>query len=710
MRKFRLRRQSLTLFLLPALLSIAFLQCIEIPQEPVLPTTDIQLSVPLVNRTKYFDEFVKDTLIRRDLPTGTSGYSYEYRSPVEPVGIDEIAAHPRASAQELELGTFQVESPGSLNAAFSYKQITGSDPLPVPIPIPPATYTLPASDYPPISSFEYVEFASGTLALEVRNRLPVVVTFPDPIIIRNARTSLPVDTSEVARFIFGVQQFQPGESRQLAVSVAGIRMQNLLRVLSTRIQTPGSSNPVLVQQSDGLEFSLSFVGTSVRAARARVPRQSVFSVVDSVFVVDDSLSIQVATFKDGSLNAVFQNDIDVQVTVSLKFNEIRHRVSGESLTIRHTFNGRGTLIVPISAREYRMVAAGSTVGTLLTFSVGIETIESQDFRELRSSDKVRAEIRPGVPFVVESVTGRIKPTLLSISSSAYRLNLGEAYKKFKGELTFDSLKMTLGVRMTGGFPADYNLYLIAKKYDGGVARTDSLAVPAPVGSFQKRFYPASGKITQIVLDRSSGLESFIQKFVPNLPDSFFVRGTVLLNPPDVYNTPLGLQTIWDTTKLYTDIDMRFPLKIGIAGGELVDTVDIGDEEKFPRDVTKSILKGTMYIEVDNGLPLQMRFRSAFLRSGPQGRKDTLLWIPQNRTETILSSTVDQNGVTVSSRKSAFAISLTGSEMNLVNDADLLWFKFELETSGGGKIPVKFRSTDFIRIRASANTVYTVNRQ
>jgi len=663
-----------------------------------------------VNRTKFFDEFVKDTLLRRNSPTGSSGYTYGYRTSVVPIGLDSITAHPQASSQELELGTFAVESPGSLGAVFSYRQITGSDPLPIPILIPPATYSLPSADYAPIGSFEYVEFASGVMTLQIRNKLPVIVNFPDPIVIKNRRTEFPVDTSIVASFIFGAQQFQPGESRQISVSVADIRMQNVLRVLSTRVQTPGSGTPILVQQSDGLEFVVSFTGTSVRAARARIPRQSVFSVVDSVFVVDDSLSIQSATFRGGYLNAVFQNNIDVQVTAYLRFNEIRHRTTGQSLTIQHTFNGRGTLVVPITAKEYRVVASSVTVGTVLTFSVGIETIESQDFRELRNTDKVRVELRPGNPFVVESVTGRIKPTLMNIRSSPYRLDLGEAYNKFKGEFTFDSLRMVLDVRMTGGFPADYDLQLIAQKYDGAMTRVDSIVLPAPVGTARRRFYPAGGKTTQIVLDRSSGLESFIQKFVPNLPDSFFVRGSILLNPPDVYNTPLGQQTIWDTTKFYADIDAAFPLKIGIADGELVDTVDIGNEEKFPRDITKSIAKGTFHVEIDNGLPIQLRLRSAFLRSKPQGKKDTLLWIPQTGSQTILSSVIDQNGVSVNSRKSAFSITLTGSEMELVNASDIIWFKFEVETANGGKTPVKIRSTDFIKIRASANTVYTVNRQ
>jgi hypothetical protein len=55
------------------------------------------------------------------------------------------------------------------------------------------------------------------------------------------------------------------------------------------------------------------------------------------------------------------------------------------------------------------------------------------------------------------------------------------------------------------------------------------------------------------------------------------------------------------------------------------------------------------------------------------------------------------------------VRLTGPEIDKFNDADAMWFRLQVETTGGGKVPVKVRSSDFVHIRASANMVYTINK-
>lgn len=703
-------KRHLFSFILIINLSIVSISCIETPLEPILPTTDVQLSIPLVNRLKYFEEFVKDTLIKRDSKSDTSGFYYSAAQTLSPITIDTIKAYPGYSSQQLQLGLFQVDFPSSLNVFFSYKTITGSDPPPVPIVVPPATYSLPRYDHPPIQSFEYAEFAIGTLTLVVRNLLPIPVNIIDPIILKNNRSISPIDTSEIARFSFVGEQFQSGQTKQQSVSMTNIRMQNLLRFLSMRIQTPGSTTPVSVESSSGLEFSISLSDASVKAAKGLIPKQSILDVVDSVVVLDDSLSVQNATFRSGQLNVVIENGVDVKVSAFVRFNEIRHRQTGQSLTIRHQFNGRDRVTIAINARDYRIVSLRDTIGSYLTFSVGIETIESEVFSEVRSTDIVKAEVIPVAPFVLESLTGRIKPTLLKIHSGASGVNMGEATAKFKGSFTFDSVKISLNIQMTGGFPVDYDLRLIAMNRKSKPAKIDSLRIPAPFGSITKRFYPANNKTTEIILDNSIGLNTFLSKFALDLPDTFIVRGSVLVNPPDIYQTLQGRQTIWDTTKIYAAVDLTFPLKLGIEGGELTDTVDIGSENVFPKDFSKSIKKGTIYFEITNALPIQLRFRTAFLGTVIGNKRDTLVRVPSDGPRVVLPAIVDQKGNVKNPQVSSFNISLTGTEMDKINSSDVMWYKFEIETSGGGKVPVRIRSNDFIRIRASANTVYTINKK
>jgi len=690
-----------------ALLSLLAIQCMDTPLEPVAPTSDLQLSIPLINRIKYIQEFAsKDSLLKR---TSDGGFIYEASTSVQPIGIDTIRADPEPSFQVVRLGTFAIETPPPTGDTLSYKEITGSDPPPVPVILPPQTFSLPSIFQGPASSFENVTFESGTLTLRVRNRFPVPISFPDPIILKNNKTSSPVDTSEVARFSFGAQVFQPGEERSQTASLANVTVRNVLRVPSFRMRSLGSGTPVTVTPQSGLEYSMSFSSLIAQSARARIPSQNVVSVRDSVFTVDDSVTIQSATFRRGGFDIVLQNNVDVTMSMFISFKELKNRATGAEFTVNHTFNGKGTLRIPVNVRDLKVESASTALGTRVTFSAGIQTIESQNLQQVNSTDFFRADIQPTSSFVMESITGRIKPTSVAVNSGASGPDLGEASDKFKGNFTFDSVRVTLNVGLTGGFPSDYNFRFIAMNRRVSPAKIDSLVVPPPQGSTIRRIYPGPNKSTQIVLDNSTGLNRFFSKFFPYFPDTFIVRGTALMNPPDVFPTSQGIQSIYDTTKLYASVNLSFPLKMAIEGGEVTDTVDIGSGEKFPREFVKSVKSGTMYFEVSNGLPVQLTLQSALLGKNAAGRRDTLLRIPTDGIRVITAAEVDQGGSTVGPKVSSFSVRLTGPEIDKFNDADAMWFRLQVETTGGGKVPVKVRSSDFVHIRASANMVYTINK-
>jgi hypothetical protein len=207
-----------------------------------------------------------------------------------------------------------------------------------------------------------------------------------------------------------------------------------------------------------------------------------------------------------------------------------------------------------------------------------------------------------------------------------------------------------------------------------------------------------------------GLNTFLSRFFPNLPDSFIVRGNATMNPYDVFPTAEGIQTIYDTTKVYTSIDLSFPLKLGIAGGEVSETNDLTDNNNSGKDEVKSVKTGTMYFEVVNGLPLQLILQSALLGKSIAGKRDTLLRIPTDGPRTIAAAPVDQGGSVTGTKKSAFFITLRSSDIDAYNNADAIWFKLQIETTGGGTVPVKVRSTDSVSVRASATMVYTVNKK
>ena len=204
------------------------------------------------------------------------------------------------------------------------------------------------------------------------------------------------------------------------------------------------------------------------------------------------------------------------------------------------------------------------------------------------------------------------------------------------------------------------------------------------------------------------INSFLSKFLLSLPDTFIVRGSATINPADVYPTPAGLRTVYDTAHVYGSMETVFPVSLSIVGGEVTDTVDLGDQEKFPKDFVKSARGGTMYFEVTNSLPFSLSFRAALIGPTPTGR-DTLLHLPTTGPQAIAPPAIGPDGTATTPAVTSFAVTLTGAEMDKFNGAEVLWYSLRIDTADGPK-PVKIRSNNSVRVKASANLVYTVNKQ
>ena len=694
-------------FLLLLLCTLS-LSCIEAPLAPVAPTSDIQLSIPLINRTKTLMEFTsKDTLLKTS-PDGS--YFYTSSQPMKPIGIDTLQFTPNAAYQQVNLGVFLIDPPASFGDTPNYQQITGSPPQPVPVPSPEQTFLLPPIVSAPASSYENATFESGTMTLSVHNTFPVAIDFPDPIIIKNRKTSAPIDTNEVARLSFAGRSIQPGKVSTVSTSLANVTIQNTFSVPSFRMHTQASSGSVLYTPLSGIEYVLSFSDLAVRSAKAVIPSQALLRTMDTVVTVDDSVSLQSASFRSGAFDIVFQNNIDVNATVSLSIKELQDKTTGTSFAINTTVNGKQTVRIPVNAANLKVQSSSTGIGTRLTLSATVGSIESQVPRQVNSTDYLRVDFQPHGAFVIQSITGRIKPTPLSISAGASGINLGEVSDKLTGNVTLDSVRLALRLSMSGGFPTDYNLYLVAMNRRVSPAHIDSLALPPPAGSYLKRIFPAQGSATQIVLDNSTGFNIFLSHFFPNVPDTFIVRGSAVMNPSDIFPTAQGIQTIYDSTKVYSSADLSFPLKLGLAGGETSETVVFTDGQKLDQNTVKSIKTGTVYFEVTNGLPLQLVLQSAFLGKSTAGKRDTLFRVPQDGPRTIAAAPVDQGGLVTSPKTTAFFIQLGQSDIEKYNDADAIWYRLQVSSTGGGSVAVKVRTTDFVTVRASATMVYTVNQK
>ncbi|MEK6651087.1 MAG: hypothetical protein AABY75_08920 [Bacteroidota bacterium] len=689
--------------LLPALLAaLVALQCIEPPLSPVAPFWQTQLSIPLADITRTLADAFKDTsTVKRDL---AGGFYFEDTQAGQPVRLDTLKVSPQPAAEQVSVGRVEISALPTTTAGVAATDLglpAGTWPgAPFPA-FSGATTTLPAIAVGDTTLFEFAAVDTGSLTLSITNTLPMAITFNGAVVLQN---NLPgIDTTVIASFPFAT--IPSGASVSHPASLAGKLVWGRLRTAPVSVTIASKAGPFDINSSTGVQLSFGSSPLRVDSARAVVPPQQVVSINDSVIVVDDSVSVTDARFRRGTFSTRIVNNLDVQVGVRLKFGNFRSTITGDTMSILRIVLPRSVAVFPFSLDTIQLVnPTPDPIGTRVRFSVGIETITSAGQKStITANDFVRAEFTPQNSFVLQSITGRIKPLTVAFASGASGVDMGEAADKFSGNFTFDSVRIAVRLGLTGGYPVRYSLALEARNRKTNTVAT--LRLPPPAGQTDTVFYPAGGAMTTIALGNSQGLNTFLSNFFPNFPDTFIVRGSVVINPA------FDPATISDTSKLYQAVNMYFPLKIGLANGKIEDKISLGGESKFPTEFARDIKQASLRFSVTNKIPAQLAFRLRLLgRLTPGSPRDTLLRIPvDGSSRTIAAATVDANGNAVAPSASSFEIGLTTQQVDLFNKADTMYVRLDLQTSGAGTQAVRFRTSDFIRLRMSGNLVYIVNQ-
>ncbi len=683
-----------------ALVAVLALQCIETPLSPIAPTWQTQLSIPLADITRTLDEAFKDTTARRD---ADGVFYFEATQSGQPVNLDTLKVSPEPSAEQVSVGLVEVSAIPTTTTGIIASDIPGlPSSVPAGFPFPATPINLPVLAVGDTSQFAFAAVDSGSLTLSVTNNMPMAITFNAPVVLKNNLPGL--DTTNIASFTFGT--LAPGETAMRSSSLANKLARGLIKTDPVNVTLAAMTGPFSFV---GAGVQLSFGSTNLRvdSARALVPPQQVVTINDTVIVIDDTVSVTDARFTRGSFGTRIVNDLDVRVGVRIRIDNFVGVSSGQPLTILRTILPKSVFDTTFNLRDLRLSnPTPDTMGTRVKFSVGIETITSAGQKTtIASSDFVRAEFNPASDFVLQSITGRIKPTILPVNFGSSGIALGDAADKFAGQFTFKSVRIAVNLGMTGGYPVRYSLALEARNRRYGKIAT--LRLPPPVGAtnpLDTTFYPTSGTMAMIPLGSTDELNSFLSNFFPNFPDTFIVRGNVTVNPG------FTEATIQDTAKFYQRLDMYFPLNMGLAGGRIEDKIALGQETNFPTEFANDIKSASLRFSVGNRIPAQLGFRLHLIgRLTPTSPVDTLLRIPTDGSvRTIAAAPVDANGNSLSEVASHFDIGLTSSDVALFNKADTMYFRLDLQTSGGGTQAVRFRTTDYVRLRMSGNLIYLVN--
>ena len=683
-------KNTLRIFLLSAIAFISF-QCLPKIDEPIAPTYDVQLALPLMKDSyRLRDMIARDTSTVQIVDsTQEIFYSTSSKSTPSTVG-DRLQIHPIATAPiNMRIGEFQVAVPGSQTQTI---KLIDSIPLP-PFPLP-NYFTIPQRDTNfsaalgnQISQFEFVKFSAGTMELTITNDLPVPI-LPNSITISNT------GTSETVASFTNFSTIPPNSTQTQTFNlVNGDTMRNSLSITA---QIHNDTATVFLPQGPKfVTFTMNILNAKASAARAKVPQQDVGGVSGSTpFVTDDSTSnpqptkINFARFKSGFMNFVVENHVDLNIGLKMKINEFRDKITGDTLDIDTTiarFNSPsgGMMTIPIDMSKYEVNFQGSATNSF-TYVAQIKNLDSADsYRTILSTDYVRATISPDPTFILESAEGKVTPFSTTVAETL-EVNLTDIDPHFTGNIQFSGFQVNLGLFIGGGVRADLNMQIVGVHTPSGTR--DTIDIPTS----ERSIYP--NVLNAIHLNIDDFLSSFT---FPNLPDKFIFTGTAEFNP-DYQNGYMA-----DTTSIYGTTDFKIPMKLGILNAEFKDTSEV--ETTLDRDNIKDVNSGSITFKFKNRLPLRVALNLKLVDSlyiNTNGASGSIF----ERQFAVDSARFSTGDSTVSVSK----IGLQNSDVDAVVKGDFIIFSLQMETSGN--TVVTFHANDKIDVEVSAQLSYSVNNE
>ncbi|MBI4535335.1 MAG: hypothetical protein HY708_03590, partial [Ignavibacteriae bacterium] len=674
------------------LFSFLAINCINEPLAPVAPTWDTNITLPLANRFYSLSDIVrKDTSLLRVGAGNQIIYATSVQVSPTYVG-DMMALTPRDTTLQVKLGPFHVSA----------------DPVRTPIDIPwmPRGETVPIPDTTvtfsdvehTIPAFQEVELQSGSISLLLENNLPVPMDVTNPIRLFDSQNNI------IATFVFNPPTIPPFESRIAFDDLSGKILDNRLRVSDLRFHTPGSATPVQIPEG---ELFIATLWTSDllarRAVLAEIPAQNLIDNDTTLLRLDDSTIVRELRLKSGSLNLSLTNRVGLNMLFKFRFSELYRRVGGSYVPYEDSLflaaNGSGSHVIELANARIRSLN-GDLLQSLQVFGSVILPNGSGQPVTVNDTDKVLMDVTPGVPLVADSAVGVIRPTWVDVNTT-FAVDFGNLPTRFSGQFNIPTSSLGLQTLTDFGFPADLYIRLGARRNAAG----DSVYITVPAS--ERRVQPG---VDHVSFDGSQ-VGQFLSQVSGRLPDSLCVVGRILVNPHDVYTpTPAGVGTVGRNSSWKGTVDVQIPMNLGIVDGMYADTLVIGDSTgdghkdfDFDKSRMDDINYGKMYIEVENGMPIQLTINLRLLDRSRQG----LLLLPQSgQGINVTAARVDAEGnVTAPSGKST-VIELNRQEVQQFNPAEFLSYSVALVTTPGSPA-VRFKTTDYIRIRIWSSLSYRV---
>lgn len=654
-------------------------QCIDPPLGPMLPTWDVDVSLPLGKQHYSMKKLVEKNpdLINVD-ENDILIYSFSDTLQNSPLG-SVLRLKPEPAEFALDIGALTL-SPPDINfnvAVGEYVGLqagyVGSSPG-----FAPVTLT---GEIPSVETINYMIVDSGRISITLLNKSGVPVELPDGLAVINSD-----DGAVVGHLTFdGV--IDPDDSADAAVALEKSRVYHKLEY--EFIFSSPAEDTVVIPDESKLQLSIRFNDLYVSEADAQISNQTPESYYDGAIVIDDSTYISEALFSEGVMELIIENMADIDIPVIITFPELRSRNNLSNHYSRTFTLSRGSAH-NFSIDMHDWMIHGNELKNSLNYTVQFGAITAMDdYSTFRSTDMIRGELRtknsPHGVFVVEWIDGIIAPTQYDVALQ-FDLQIGEIADIFEGEVQFDNAQLHLGLFMSGGFNAFANLYIVGKNKHGV---RDSLIIPA-----DQRRIAANDWSTINFSKLNSRINDFLNTFSPHFPDELSITSHLVVNRD--YES--GNIDVNDA--LTVSVQMDVPFQFGIRNGVVRDTLSVGNsDDDLDRELFDYFNYGLMYFETENGMPVEMDLRINLLDSN--GIVMHQLPLSDEPPVGIKAAPVNSAGyATGTTGRDVRVLELSREDIHILRETEMTELLLYLNSSDDDRTVV-FRSQDSVQVNIFA---------
>jgi hypothetical protein len=651
--------------------------CFEKPLSPVAPVWDVQVNVPLVNRTYTVNELVeKDpTLLHTD---GSGLLVYTNSQQFSPIGIrNDLKVDPASDTYQSRIGTFKIKSPsskirklsaGELNPALGVMQ--GQS-----VVVPSFSFSVAERPFPIVAEVQQATIASGQVVVTLINQLQVPID--------NVYLTVQSQLGPLAQYDHAAA-IQPSDSVKGIFSLANLRIGNSLSY-TLNGHVPGGGGSVVVDTSRAVILRVDFP-TEIEAYQAVAELPANTFTTSGGFAVDDSTRIDNAEVSVGSMTVTLNNSLGLSGQLSFTIPELLQQSNKPFTQVIPFTSKQQTIVVTYPLKGYSVQSPDGR----LNYNVITQTYDTGDnLVTIDSSMMVFGSVATSVIYF-ERFQGTVKPTNISVSVSR-SVDLGEMNRIFTGTVKVSQARVILTVTNPTRFAIDLNTAISGGNSVTG--QSASLSIPQD----QRRIsYPQS---TITLTETNSNIVSFLNSFSGKLPDQFTVAGDALLNPDYASGSVSASDSIG------IGFSLEIPLSVGVVSGVVRDTNDVDIDSDARKEIDRTTY-GKVTFEVENGLPASIEVSLDLL----DAKRAELLTLPKASQPpvAVTGAQVDAQGRVIVPASSTTYLEVTADDISKFHPSEYVAYSMIIGTTGGGSVPVQFRSTDSVHVRAYSTLNYRVN--